>query len=211
MLIYRVIHKIISTPYCNKNGIIAVLMLMVLSGCSIAKGSSHYTEGTKYLQSGDYESARYHLEKACEYVPNYSPHQNNLACAYIGLGDIDKAWYHSRQAVTLDPTSDEAVITFNRLYEEIATITMIREDSTLDDVRAAFGDPDQERKYEKDGVYKCRYGLCIMRFKDNLLKECVICEFKKQSSQFSGKKTILNVYGDDQKEALGSLPHLVIF
>ena len=78
------------------------LVLLVVAGCSTAKSNRHFTQGTIKLLDGKYEMAITHLEKAVAYAPHISRNQNNLACAYWEVGEVERAWVHSRKAIRAD-------------------------------------------------------------------------------------------------------------
>src|ERR1700688_2374343 len=93
-----------------------ILIIPLLSNCAGIRSSINYTKGTECLEKGDFEGARSYLEEACRLDPSMSRNHNNLACTYLELDEIDKAWYSARQAAFLDPTNKAAVITFTSLF-----------------------------------------------------------------------------------------------
>ena len=74
------------------------LVLLVVAGCDSAKSNRHFTQGTVKLLDGKYEMAIAHLKKLLLTPPTFLAINNNLACAYWEVGEVEKAWVHSRKA-----------------------------------------------------------------------------------------------------------------
>lgn len=153
------------------NKLFLIVSASTLCGCSGIQSSVHFTRGTQCIEKGDFQGARFHLEKACELDPSMSRNHNNLTYIYIQLGEIDKAWYHARQAAFLDPGNEEAVTNFNNLLDELETFYNIAEGSSKEDVKAALGEPDMD---SEDHDCTLRYGLALLVFKDGKLIEKTI-------------------------------------
>ena len=64
--------------------------------------------GLNYLQRGDYETALGKLEKALKQDASLTSAHNTIAILYQRLGELDKAEYHYKQAVSLTPKYSEA-------------------------------------------------------------------------------------------------------
>lgn len=143
-----------------------LLVISSLYGCSCIQSSIHFTQGTRCLEEGNFQEARIHLEKACELEPRLSRYHNNLAHAYLHLGEIDKAWYQARQAAFLDPGNYEAVTTFKSLLNQLIQSHNIKHGSSKEEVENAFGEPDDFLEGSNDVI---QYGLCILLFKEGKL------------------------------------------
>ncbi len=148
------------------NSAFLLIIILFLPGCTAVKSSVHFNKGTQCLEDGNIQEARIHLEKACELEPRLSRYHNNLACVYIKLGEIKKAWDQSRQAAYLDTRNEEAVFTFKSLLELLTSSYNIKNGSTREEVEIAFGEPDMII----DGSEKIlRYGICFLLFKEEKL------------------------------------------
>lgn len=127
------------------------LVLLVAVGCDSAKSNRQFTQGTIKLIDGNYEKAIVHLEKAVAYAPHVSRNQNNLACAYWQVGEIEKAWIHSRKAIRADLENRYATEFFLVIYDEMSLKYGIK-DAKLSEAEliVALGEPD-ERLNSLDG------------------------------------------------------------
>ncbi len=142
-----------------------ILIAVACVGCAILQSSLEYTKGTECLESGDYRGAVLHLEKACELDPNMSRNHNNLAVAYMRLGNVGRAWYHSRQAVLIDVGNCEAVCSFNQLAAAIFKECDIRPGSlTEDQAIDVLGVPDTAMDFGNRKVFF--YGTIKLEFVD---------------------------------------------
>lgn len=156
----------------NKNIVVLLLIVMGLStGCSVISSSLEYGEGTQCLEMGNYSGAIEHLEKAVQLDPSMSRNQNNLASAYLGSGNIQKAWYHSRQAVLCKYCDAVALATFAQLYNFcVKKQNLDLKGTALDEVLCRLGQPDLRR--EEKEVINLMYGRCVMMFSKGKLVEC---------------------------------------
>lgn len=67
---------------------------------------AHWGIGDIYLNSKQYNKAKYQLKKAVELDPNESIYHYLLGCTYTYLKEIEKALFHLERATTLDNTND---------------------------------------------------------------------------------------------------------
>jgi tetratricopeptide (TPR) repeat protein len=145
-----------------------VLISLVTSSCSVIQSSVEYTKGTECLQRGEYSTAVVHLEKAVSLDPKLSRNHNNLAAAYLGIQDIEKGWYHSRQAVLLDMNNREAISSFKQLSREIFERYDIKIGMSVDKVVSLLGKPDHTIDSNTEMIYF--YGTIGLKFADGELK-----------------------------------------
>jgi tetratricopeptide (TPR) repeat protein len=158
----------------NISVLVVTFFSMLLTSCSLTKATLEYTEGTQCMERGDYRSAIEHLEKAVEIEPRYSKFQGNLACAYIGIGELDNAWHHSRKAVLGNGCGYAELYTFKELHRVCVQEKGLEQKGTLlQDVLSVLGDPDE--RLERDGGFLgLVYGRCILIFYQGVLVESSI-------------------------------------
>jgi tetratricopeptide (TPR) repeat protein len=155
-----------------KTKLLVVLFLLILaSSCSLINSSLEFTKGTKCLDKGDHSAAVLHLENAVRLNPNYSKIHNNLGCAYYGVNNVEKSWYHLRQVVLLDANNREAALSFKELSREVFRHCQIDEGMSLDEVIHLLGEPDYIFDTPKGKVYF--YGTIGLEFVDGKLKTAI--------------------------------------
>lgn len=144
---------------------------LILSGCSTIASSINYTQGTECLEQGDYQGAIKHLEKAVELDPTMSRNQNNLCIAYLKVGNMEKAWYHSRQAVYHAREATPANFVFYQIYKDyVRNRGLDTEGTSIQDVISKLGEPDVLIYVEEKTI--CIYGICTMEFRHGKLIRC---------------------------------------
>lgn len=144
--------------------------LILSSGCSIVRSSFNYTQGTECLERGEYSAAIDYLTKAVELDPSTSKNQNNLAAAYAAVGDLDQAWYHSRQAVLCPDDNPTAVMAFWSLYYNYVSCRGLDQNGvSIDDVLNKLGHPDVMVKNSDGTMISMEYGLAVIEFKNGTL------------------------------------------
>lgn len=145
----------------------SVCSVALLTSC-FAISSGYYTKGTECLKCGDYAEAVVYLEEAVKHDPSTARNQNNLALAYMGIGDMDKAWYHSRKAALCVPLEEQSAITFNNLYKAMVKDKGLDEEgASYESIVNSLGEPD--RVYKKDVITMATYGLCTFHFRKEWL------------------------------------------
>lgn len=150
---------------------IMLLSVLLLSSCSTVMSSSHYTKGTEYLNCGNYFDAIIELEQAVELDPSMGRTHSNLAYAYMQMGDMNKCWYHSRQAVLCPNKDEKGMSNFVQLYYVCVVKAGLNQPGTpLQKVLDKLGEPDF--MVETQNVTRCTYGACVMRFENELLTSC---------------------------------------
>lgn len=148
-----------------------LLASFLLSGCTPNPSLYEYVMGTEFLDEGNYPSAIAHLEIAVQIEPGRSHNHNNLATAYVGLGDLERAWYHSRQAVLCPENNPSAYTNFWLIYNQFVTQRNTDKLGTpLSEVLKQLGSPDFI-KAENESVAYLTYGLCTMEFQNGLLSK----------------------------------------
>lgn len=146
--------------------------LLLASGCTTAKSNYHFSRGTVKLQDGHYDEAIAHLEKAIEFDPSMSRNQNNLAAAYWGTGQIEKAWVHSRKAIRADLENRYAAELFLILYDEMSqNLDVEREGFSELDLINALGVPDEVVHGSDYGSKALVFGVVSFEFEGEKLKE----------------------------------------
>lgn len=118
--------------------------LALLSGCDTLASQKCYLYGTGWLRQGNYSEAICCLKQAARLDPSISCYHHQLASAYYLSGDIDAAWYYSRQAVRCRPCFPEAVVLFNEILgrycgENHIDLLKMR----CSDILRILGDPDE--------------------------------------------------------------------
>lgn len=148
------------------------LLAFAATGCSIVSGSMDFTNGTRCLNEGNYEEARVYLEKATEKLPELSRNHNNLAYAYLQLGDWDRAGYHYRQMMLCDYITPDQEFNFNNLYvKKLKSLGYDKPGLTEAEVIANLGEPDW---IEVDGdSTSFQYGLYLIEFKNHVVVRSV--------------------------------------
>lgn len=118
--------------------------LTILSSCDNLAALKYYQNGTVCLRNGDYEEAICNLKEAARIDPSMSYHHQNLAAAYFLSGDIQAAWYYSRQAVRCRPCSPESVILFNDILGQYCMENELElGKKRCYDILGFLGDPDE--------------------------------------------------------------------
>lgn len=162
----------------NKPLLFLLFSLLILSGCQgnvrSDKSSSGYAKqdkkaaelnmqlGVNYLQRGDYATALAKLEKAIEQDPSLASGHNTIAIIYQRLSEFDKAEYHFKRAVSLEPRYSEAQNNYGAYlcsqgrYEESVTHFL-----------AAIANP----LYRSTGQAYENAGVCANRIPDSVQAE----------------------------------------
>lgn len=149
---------------------------VLVASCSIVASSFHFTLGTQCLDKGDYIGAVRHLERAVELDPTMSRNHNSLACAYMGIQEVEKAWYQSRQAVLCEPVDYISLETFMNIYKLCVKNRGLNQKGTsLQEILSKLGEPDLKNE-EPDGTITIIYGCSAMKFFNGML---VSCSFKE--------------------------------
>jgi tetratricopeptide (TPR) repeat protein len=144
---------------------------LIFSGCSGIASSINYTKGTEYLDKRDYRKAIQYLEKAVELDPDFGRNHINLCAAYASVGNWEKAWFHSRQAVLCPMQDPEDSPFFWSIYEEyVRRRGLDKEGISLQDIIGNLGQPDLLTW--RDDTTVCTYGLCVMEFDKGKLIKC---------------------------------------
>lgn len=151
--------------------LIAMLMLLVLSGC-VTTGSSdlrksaadaedaariHTELAQQYMQRGDLKTALGKLQTALRFDPNYVPAHTVLGVLYERIGDFPNAEMHKRRAVELKP-KDGAVN--NNLAVFLCQRNKIAE--AVGYFKKAVADPF----YATPDVAWTNAGTCVLKNKD---------------------------------------------
>lgn len=153
----------------KNNFLLSLGCALALIGPATISSSFNYTKGTKYLEKGKYHKAVKYLEKAVALDPTMSRNHNNLASAYLFTGNIDKAWYESRQAVLCLQDNPCAISTFWNIYEGYVTARGLdREGVPLQTVLDTLGIPDIMMT-DSNGGACIMYGLSTMTFSNGKL------------------------------------------
>lgn len=150
-----------------------LLILTLTTGCATISSSFYFTKGSQFLQQGDYERAIVELEKAVEEDPSMARNHTNLAAAYFANGDLQKAWYQSRQAVRAPYQDGISQLQFKGYYKSfIVDQGLNKKGVSFEEVSAKLGLPDELTKNEAKSTIFCVYGTCRMSFIDGLLVNC---------------------------------------
>jgi len=158
--------------------ILTSLMLILLTGCTTIASTIQYEKGTECLEKEDYPGAVKYLERAVELDPDLSKYHTNLTVAYLGVGDIEKAWFHARQSVMTKGQNDLSMFHFMNLYKFCVEKKGLNTMGTPQDaVLCQLGIPDILVEYEtkkKEAIVVLIYGCCSMKFCNGKLEECSI-------------------------------------
>jgi tetratricopeptide (TPR) repeat protein len=150
-----------------KRIVILSLLPLLFSGCATVKSSLNYTDGTRALEAGDYDTAIVHLEKAVQLDPGLSRNHNNLAAAYLAKGRIRDAWPHVRKAVILQPRNTAAHGNFRRCFGGLIDLTLVKEGDSQDTIAHNLGQPDSTLNRGDDVQWQ--YGMVAIYFRDGRL------------------------------------------
>lgn len=158
---------------CLRATVGLLIATTLVFGCNTIRSSCEYTMGTDCLEYGDYDEAIKHLKRAVEFCPNVSKNQNNLAAAYASKGELLKAWYHSKEAVMLDPINREHVNNFKRLFNAILQQILSQSGGTIpkEEVIRIFGLPDISIPENDANESRLIYGYVTLNFKQGLMVE----------------------------------------
>lgn len=156
-----------------------IISSFILTGCGMVSSSIHYTKGTRCLENGDYKSAAFELEQAVELDPTLGRNHTNLACAYQQLGEFQKTWYHTRQAVLCEYKDAAGPLFFVKQCELLIIKPGLDQPGTpLEVIIDTLGSPDIIENNEQDNEIFYIYGLCLMKFKDRKLTACKFMTIK---------------------------------
>jgi tetratricopeptide (TPR) repeat protein len=143
------------------------LVLLIFSGCAAVKSSLNYTEGTRALEAGDYDTAILHLEKAVQLDPDLSRNHNNLAAAYLARDRIREAWPHVRKAVIIHPRNTAAQGNFRRCFKRLIDMDLVKEGYSEVTLVQNLGQPDSTFKRGDEVLWQ--YGMVALYFRDGRL------------------------------------------
>lgn len=146
--------------------IIVLAVCGVIGGCASINGlksHAHYIEGTSCLEYGDYYEAVAHLEAAVYLDPLSAKNHLNLCSAYLAIGEVKKAWVHSRQSVLLgnDPIAFHNFYQIYQFCEKKYALNKLGQSE--DEILRILGAPDQRR----DNQFV--YGILTFTFDDHRL------------------------------------------
>lgn len=122
-----------------------------------------YTQGLAALRSGKPEQAIDKLKLAIRLKPEEAQFHYMLAQAYGDTGDYPLRWYALRQAVRLDPEHEEAVRSFEQMWDVAVEKGVLDVGEGRDEVKAALGEPDQAAPDGSTWVY----GYRAVQFRDD--------------------------------------------
>jgi hypothetical protein len=99
-----------------------IVPLVVLAGCSsrrldLSKPSAQMNFGVKAAQMDLWREARFRFERAVELNPNDAQALNNLAVAYEGSGDFEKARETYLRALKIDQSNQYIQKNYSRFME----------------------------------------------------------------------------------------------
>lgn len=148
---------------------------LFLASCSGMSSCIHFCNGTDYLNNGEIPQAIVELEKAVELDPSMGKYHTNLSAAYLADGNLDKCWYHCRQAVLCPHPDDVCLPQFRRFYNiYVKNRGLDKPGTTLEEIYIKLGEPDTIAVDGNQQVVACIYGACIMRFKSGNLTESTL-------------------------------------
>lgn len=161
-----------------KNIVLILVTCTLLAGCGTVASSLQYTQGTKCLESGDYQSAITCLNESVRLDPDMKRTHTNLSVAYLKTGDVENAWYHARQG-TLAKYGNEsetrnALINLRSHWSLFKKEYQFGKGTSKEDIVSILGEPDdfQENK-NKSGL---SYGTLSLLFEDDKLVSDKIVE-----------------------------------
>lgn len=145
-----------------------LLVLVVPTSCSTIRGSVNYTQGTQFLQQGDFDNAIYYLESAVEQDPESGRNHTNLSAAYIQKGYFDKAWIQLRKSISSKYPDENGALSFNLFCPKyLEMIGLDKPGTARKDIEDKLGAPDMILSGNNQYVY----GLCVMTFHDDTLQK----------------------------------------
>lgn len=110
------------------------------------KATGHYMEGTLCLQSGDYHEAIAHLQEAVCLEPFSARNHLNLSSAYLAIGEVHLAFFHSRKAVLLG-TDPLALYNFYQIYQLFEKKYHLNDlGQSEEKIRRVLGEPDKSEE-----------------------------------------------------------------
>ncbi len=123
-------------------GLILGSLLVLISGCATQQSVGDYNKGVSLNNSGNFQEAVVHLERARDADPDYSKIRTALGQAYAGAGKHSSAWREFREAVRLDPRSEEARVYLQRYWELYRKRGVLKKGVKMAKVRSSLGEPD---------------------------------------------------------------------
>lgn len=154
--------------------ILTVLGLFV-TGCAAIKSSYHYTKGTQYLDNGNIEAAIGELNQAVDLYPDMGRNHTNLAAAYMLNNNVEKAWFHCRQAVLCPYQDADASLNFVKMCDLLIIKAGLNQPGvSQNEVLQALGLPDITISNENHSVVFYHYGTCSMEFHNGILTNCTL-------------------------------------
>ncbi|MCF8051013.1 MAG: tetratricopeptide repeat protein [Desulfobacterales bacterium] len=144
---------------------ISVLILVfALPGAVIAAGTtsskpasdSDYRKAEKAVDSGDYQTALTHLNRALEDDPKNADVHNLLGYSYRKLGNTAKAFEHYGIALELEPKHRGANEYLGELYLETGQLEKAEQRLEVLDQACFFGCEEYDELKEAIEAYKAR-------------------------------------------------------
>lgn len=147
----------------RKVAFFAICSAAIFTGCDTLATRKYYRNGTICLKNGDYQEAICNLKQAARLDPSLSCHHQNLAAAYFLSGDIQAAWYYSRQAVRCRPCSPESVVLFHDILGKYCIENNLNfGKKRCYDILGFLGDPDEIHLNDTIATYV--YGMTAFEF-----------------------------------------------
>jgi tetratricopeptide (TPR) repeat protein len=154
--------------------IIGALMLCA-GACQKTKSDTDYANGTNCLQKEEYTNAVAYLERAVSFEPLVSRNHNNLAYAYMQLGNLPNAWHHSRQAVILDPKNQYALELYKHLFDKITNQgALLHSNLSEENLIALMGTPDVRIEGENNQESVWIYGITAVRLQNHAVRDVLL-------------------------------------
>lgn len=110
--------------------------------------------GSAYLESGDFERAHHHLDRALELDPNSSQAHGAIALLYRFEGDVENEEKHYSEALRLDPSS--SLVRHNYA-------SFLCGAGRFDEAEKAFRQVVEDYQYERRGQSYENLGRCLLK------------------------------------------------
>lgn len=132
--------------------IAASLLLTGLAGCSSSKDLSRATTqigaGVRAAEANLWREARFRFERAVQIEPNNPQARSNLAVAYEGSGDFEKAKENYTIALKLDPGNPHIQKNYSRFSEFHAKYLKAQDGTAANDEKTA---PEKKGRKKPQG------------------------------------------------------------
>lgn len=124
----------------KRSALLFLLLSLLISGCGsrmdLTRSTTQMSVGVRAAQSNLWREALFRFERAVQIDPANAMAQNNLAVAYEGIGEFDKAKTAYVEALRLDRSNEHIQKNYSR-FVEFSTRNKQREEAAVASPAAA--------------------------------------------------------------------------